>query len=107
VAHVFADLTRSRGERERARTRSTCRPPRTTPIRDRRNKRGEREHRADDHRHAGASGHVRDHDAAAGLSRYRPDQLTLLRDFLTGGGRMYEQRTMRLESAKKRPARAR
>jgi DNA-binding MarR family transcriptional regulator len=45
-------------------------------------------------------------DAAAGLSRYRPDQLALLRDFLTGGRRMYEQRTMQLQSAKKPPARA-
>jgi DNA-binding MarR family transcriptional regulator len=45
-------------------------------------------------------------DAAAGLSRYRPDQLALLRDFLNGGRGTYEQRTMRLQSAEKRPARA-
>jgi DNA-binding MarR family transcriptional regulator len=45
-------------------------------------------------------------DAAAGLSRYRPDQLALLRDFLSGAQRMYEERSIRLESAKKRPARA-
>jgi DNA-binding MarR family transcriptional regulator len=45
-------------------------------------------------------------DAAAGLSRYRPDQLALLRDFLNGGRGMYEQRTMRLQPAEKRPARA-
>jgi DNA-binding MarR family transcriptional regulator len=45
-------------------------------------------------------------DAAAGLSRYRPDQLALLRDFLNGGRGMYEQRAMRLLAAEKRPARA-
>jgi DNA-binding MarR family transcriptional regulator len=45
-------------------------------------------------------------DAAAGLSRYGPDQLALLRDFLNAGRGMYEQRTMRLQPAGKRPARA-
>jgi|SRR5215211_7293815 len=44
-------------------------------------------------------------DAAGGLSRYRPDQLALLRDFLNRGRGIYEQRAMRLQSAKKRPAR--
>jgi DNA-binding MarR family transcriptional regulator len=43
-------------------------------------------------------------DAAAGLGRYSPDQLALLRDFLSGGRAMYEQRTIRPQSAKKRPA---
>jgi DNA-binding MarR family transcriptional regulator len=44
--------------------------------------------------------------AAAGLSRYRPDQLTLLRDFLDGGRRFYEQQAARLQATKKRPASA-
>jgi DNA-binding MarR family transcriptional regulator len=44
-------------------------------------------------------------DAAAGLSRYRPDQLALIRDFLNGGRVTYAQRTMRLQS-EERPARA-
>jgi DNA-binding MarR family transcriptional regulator len=42
--------------------------------------------------------------AAAGLRRYRPDQLALLRDFLEGGRSMYEQRTARLQASEKRPA---
>jgi DNA-binding MarR family transcriptional regulator len=44
--------------------------------------------------------------AAAGLGRYRPDQLTLLRDFLDGGRRSYEQQSARLQATEKRPARA-
>jgi DNA-binding MarR family transcriptional regulator len=42
--------------------------------------------------------------AGAGLSRYRPNQLALLRDFLEGGRRTYEQQTTRLQAAGKRPA---
>jgi DNA-binding MarR family transcriptional regulator len=42
--------------------------------------------------------------ASAGLGRYQPDQLALLRDFLEGGRGMYEQRAARLEAAEKRPA---
>jgi len=42
--------------------------------------------------------------AAGGLRRYRPDQLTLLRDFLEGGRRLYEQQAARLQATEKRPA---
>jgi DNA-binding MarR family transcriptional regulator len=42
--------------------------------------------------------------AAAGLRRYRPDQLALLRDFLEGGRSLYEQRTARLQASERRPA---
>ena len=44
-------------------------------------------------------------DAAAGLSRYSPDQLALLREFLEGGRRMYEQRAARLQATGTRAAR--
>jgi DNA-binding MarR family transcriptional regulator len=40
--------------------------------------------------------------AGVGLKRYPPDQLTLLRDFLDGGRRLYEQRAARLEATEKR-----
>jgi DNA-binding MarR family transcriptional regulator len=43
--------------------------------------------------------------AGSGLSRYDADQLTLLRDFLEGGRRLYEQRAARLQATEKRPAR--
>jgi DNA-binding PadR family transcriptional regulator len=43
-------------------------------------------------------------EAAAGLRRYRPEQLRLLRDFLEGGRTMYEQRVARLQATQKRPA---
>jgi len=39
--------------------------------------------------------------AAAGLRRYRPDQLELLRDFLEGGRALYEQQAARLGAAEK------
>jgi DNA-binding MarR family transcriptional regulator len=42
--------------------------------------------------------------AAAGLSRYRADQLTLLRDFLDGGRRFYEHQAAQLQATEKRPA---
>jgi DNA-binding MarR family transcriptional regulator len=44
--------------------------------------------------------------AAAGLSRYGPDQLTLLRDFLQGGRRQYEHQAARLQGTDERPASA-
>jgi DNA-binding MarR family transcriptional regulator len=44
-------------------------------------------------------------DAAAGLSRYSPDQLALLREFLEGGRRMYEQRAAHLQATGTRAAR--
>ena len=43
--------------------------------------------------------------AAAGLGRYRPDQLTLLRDFLDGGRRFYEQQAVGLRATEKQPGR--
>jgi DNA-binding MarR family transcriptional regulator len=36
--------------------------------------------------------------AATALSRYSPDQLALLREFLEGGRRMYEQRAAQLQA---------
>ena len=39
--------------------------------------------------------------ASAGLRRYRPDQLELLRDFLEGGRALYEQQAARLGAAEK------
>jgi DNA-binding MarR family transcriptional regulator len=36
--------------------------------------------------------------AGAGLRRYHPDQLALLRDFLEGGRKLYEQQAARLQS---------
>jgi DNA-binding MarR family transcriptional regulator len=44
-------------------------------------------------------------DAAAGLSRYSPDQLALLREFLEGGRSLYEQRAARLQKKETQPAR--
>jgi DNA-binding MarR family transcriptional regulator len=43
--------------------------------------------------------------AAEGLGRYRPDQLALLREFLEGGRRKYEEQAARLETTQKRTAR--
>lgn len=43
--------------------------------------------------------------AAAGLSRYHPDQLTLLRDFLQGGRTFYESQAARLQATQKRSQR--
>jgi DNA-binding MarR family transcriptional regulator len=43
--------------------------------------------------------------AGSGLSRYNADQLTLLRDFLEGGRRLYQQRTAHLQATEKRPPR--
>ena len=43
--------------------------------------------------------------AAEGLGRYRPDQLALLREFLEGGRRRYEEQAARLETTQKRTAR--
>jgi DNA-binding MarR family transcriptional regulator len=42
--------------------------------------------------------------AGSGLNRYRPSELALLRGFLEGGRRMYEQQTARLQSAENPPA---
>ena len=44
--------------------------------------------------------------AAAGLSRYQPDQLTLLRDFLDGGRSSYERQAAQLQATEKRSAKA-
>jgi DNA-binding MarR family transcriptional regulator len=41
--------------------------------------------------------------AAEGLGRYRPDELTLLREFLEGGRRSYEERAARLAATQERP----
>jgi DNA-binding MarR family transcriptional regulator len=40
--------------------------------------------------------------AGAGLRRYRPDQLALLRDFLEGGRKLYERHAARLQATPKR-----
>jgi DNA-binding MarR family transcriptional regulator len=40
--------------------------------------------------------------AGAGLRRYRPDQLALLRDFLEGGRKLYERQAALLEPTPKR-----
>lgn len=45
--------------------------------------------------------------AGAGLRRYGPEQLALLRDFLQGGRTMYEQQAARLEATRHRRRRAR
>jgi DNA-binding MarR family transcriptional regulator len=42
--------------------------------------------------------------AATGLSRYKPDDLVLLRDFLQGGRRLYDEQATRLETTQKRGA---
>jgi DNA-binding MarR family transcriptional regulator len=42
---------------------------------------------------------------AEGLGRYTTDQLALLREFLEGGRRRYEEQAERLEAMQKRPAR--
>jgi DNA-binding MarR family transcriptional regulator len=43
--------------------------------------------------------------AAEGLSRYGPDQLALLREFLEGGRRRYEEQAAQLEATQKRARR--
>jgi DNA-binding MarR family transcriptional regulator len=43
-------------------------------------------------------------EAGSGLNRYTASELALLRDFLEGGRRMYEQQTARLQSAENPPA---
>jgi DNA-binding MarR family transcriptional regulator len=45
--------------------------------------------------------------AAEGLGRYHPDQLALLREFLEGGRRRYEEQAARLAATRERPARSR
>jgi DNA-binding MarR family transcriptional regulator len=42
--------------------------------------------------------------ATAGLRRYRPEQLALLRAFLEGGRTLYEQQAARLQTTKKWPS---
>jgi DNA-binding MarR family transcriptional regulator len=39
--------------------------------------------------------------AGAGMRRYNPDQLALLRDFLEAGRRRYEEQAVRLQATRK------